>query len=107
MQKNNSTQTTPMIPYAIKWVAHWFGQGLKLYLFALVALLVSGSLCLLPTIILSLLFEKLELTEQVNQALEFILITIGVVMSVAVFAAVLANQLSSQPLRQLESKSRN
>ena len=82
----------------LRWLLHWFGQGLKLWLFAALA-----SICTVP------LYLPLGLLE--DGAYEFselgTLSKIGVVagyilcyaVGLAVFTAVLASQLSDHPLR--------
>ena len=87
-----------MMIRAILWILHWLGQGLKLWLFAVLA-----SICVLPIYLpLGLLDDGADHFDDL-----FLLSKIGIVagytfcyaISIAVFTAVLASQLKDHPLR--------
>ncbi len=87
-----------MIAKTVGWLFHWLGQGLKLWLFAVVA-----ALCLLPLYIpLGLLergsdhFGTLGLIAKISLVLGYILCY---AVGIAVFTAILASQLKDHPLR--------
>ena len=87
-----------MVANTLRWILHWFGQGLKLWIFAFIA-----TLCLLP---IKLPLGPLE--EAADHSDELGLFgKIGTVaghiacfvVGIAVFTAVLASQLKDTPLR--------
>lgn len=87
-----------MISNSVRWVIHWLGQGLKLWLFATIA-----SLCMVP------LYWPLGLLESWTRRFEELglfgksIVVLGHLVcysvGLAVFTAVLASQLKDQPLR--------
>lgn len=95
--------TSIMIINMSRWILHWLGQGLKLWLFAVLA-----SVCVLP------IYLPLGLLEDAACYFdEFTLLGKSVVLAgrivcyaiaIAVFTAVLASQLKDHPLRAFISK---
>lgn len=90
-----------MIRNAIGWLLHWIGQGLKLWLFALIA-----SICLIPIYLpLGLLengayrFSELGIPGKVGVVTGYLL-CYG--LGLAVFTAILASQLKDHPLRPFQ-----
>jgi hypothetical protein len=87
-----------MLVKVIRWILHWLGQGLKLWLFAAVA-----SICVVPIYLpLGLLkggayhFDDLFLLSKIGIVAGYI---VCYAISIAVFTAVLASQLKEHPLR--------
>ena len=87
-----------MIGNFLRWILHWFGQGMKLWLFGAMA-----SICTIPAYLpLALLediapdFEELGVFGKIGiiSAVFFLSAT-----SIAIFTAVLASQLRDHPLR--------
>ena len=87
-----------MIANTLRWILHWLGQGLKLWLFAALA-----SICVVPIYLpLGLLedgaihFNELILIGKVGIVAGYI---VCYAIGIAVFTAVLASQLKDHPLR--------
>lgn len=87
-----------MINLILQWIWHWFGQGLKLTIFAM-----RASICLLPIyLVLELLkdgasqFGELWILSKIGIIAGYI---VCYVVGLAVFTAVLAHQLRDDPFR--------
>lgn len=94
-----------MITNTFRWILHWLGQGLKLWLFTTVS-----SICLIPLYLpLGLLekgashFDELGLPGRIG-------IVVGCILCyaimIAVFTAILARLLKDHPLRPFVPSSR-
>lgn len=86
-----------MMAYALRWILHWFGQGLKLLLFAFLAAVFT-----IPFSLAAGLVEFLAGLPDAAWAGRVITVTgIGIlfVLATAVFAAIFASQLRDHPLR--------
>jgi len=88
-----------------RWLLHWLGQGLKLWLFAALA-----STCVLPFYLLiglldhgSYHFDELPLIGKIGISIRYVACY---AIGVAVFTAILASQLKDHPLRPYASKKR-
>ena len=82
----------------IRWLLHWFGQGMKLWLFWAVAFLCAVPIQLPLEFLrgVSKRFDTLGLPVQIGVVLGFIICAMA---AVAIVAAVLEYQLRDNPLR--------
>ncbi|GEP44486.1 hypothetical protein [Brevifollis gellanilyticus] len=87
-----------MISLTLRWLLHWTGQGLKLWMFATLA-----SICVAP---FGFLLQMLEMTVDpfeklgpVGKAGAVAGYALGFTVTLAVFTAILASLMKDHPLR--------
>ena len=94
-----------MFVRVLRWIIHWFGQGLKLWMFAFL-----GYMLAFPITLLLQLFDvspdrlgEMSLVGKIGVWAGFVTVS---AVGIAVFTAVLASQLDSNPLRSPKRKKR-
>jgi hypothetical protein len=85
------------------WILHWALQGLKLWLFTAVALVVALLACIPFAIIESGLKRFLE-PSQFTSIVAFIASGLGIIVALAVGTATLASMLNDHPLLPFNRK---
>ena len=95
-----------MITNSLRWILHWLGQGLKLWLFATVA-----SICLVPLYLpLGLLEDGIRHFDDLAPLGKFGVVAGQIVcfaVGIAVFTAILASQLKDHPLRPFTARKKH
>ena len=81
----------------VMWILHWALQGLKLWLFTAVALVVAMLACF-PFAIIESGLKKLLEPSQFTSIVAFVASGLGIIVALAVGTATLASMLSEHPL---------